>query len=340
MTAHRRRGWVGSLALGMVVSLFFLYLTLRKVAWGDVAGALAGVSLPILSLALITKGMTFLAMGLRSRGTVAPGGTVPLKELVLSHLLGYTGNNILPFRLGELLRVEYLARRHALSRSFLVGTVAIERLLDTATLLAIFGLVVPAVFGRRALSGNFLLLAGATVALLVVVVVAARWRRLPDVVGKVLRPLSAGLAELVGKQTQKVSLGLSSLSDGRWAPRIVAGTVLYWLLALGSMAIIMTAFGLDLPLWAPLLVVAVTALGTALPTSPGAVGTYHYFSALALSLLGVDRATTISFAIVAHGMAFVPYTLVGLVVFSTSLPVWARRAMAQDAVETDPSNQE
>lgn len=340
MTARRRRGWIGSLAVGVVVSVFFLYLTLRRVAWGDVAGALGGVSLPILGLALVTKGAAFLALGLRSRGTVAPGGTVAYKDLVLSHLLGYTGNNILPFRLGELLRVEYLARRHALSRSFLVGTVAIERLLDTATLLAIFALVVPAVFGRRAMSGSFPLLVGATGALFVLVVVAARWNRLPEFVGKAVRPLSARFAELVGRQTRKVSLGLSSILDRRWAPRVLAGTLLYWLASVGSVAIILAAFDLDLPPYAPLLVVAVTALGTALPASPGAVGTFHYFSALGLSLLGVDRATTISFAIVAHGMAFVPYTLVGLAVFSTSIPGWVRRAMAQDGTEAVGPNEE
>ncbi len=93
---------------------------------------------------------------------------------------------------------------------------------------------------------------------------------------------------------------------------------------MGTVRVVMAAFGLDLPWYAPVLVVAVTALGTALPSSPAFVGTYHYFSALGVSFLGVDQATAASFAIVAHAAAFVPFTLVGMAVFAGSIRVWAR----------------
>ena len=46
------------------------------------------------------------------------------------------------------------------------------------------------------------------------------------------------------------------------------------------------------------------------------MGTYHYFSALGISLLGVDDSVAASFALVAHAVAFVPFTLVGLAVFA------------------------
>ena len=50
-------------------------------------------------------------------------------------MIGYFGNNILPFRLGELLRTYIVAKDNYLSKGFVFGTVVIERLLDTVTLL-------------------------------------------------------------------------------------------------------------------------------------------------------------------------------------------------------------
>ena len=322
------RRWVGSIALSSAVSLFFLYLTLRRVEWTSVREAVSHVSLPILALALLTRGLAFLAMGLRSLATTAPGGRLPYKDLVLSHLLGYTGNNILPFRMGEILRVEFLSRKCGSARAFLFGTVATERLLDSALLLAMFGLVVPFVFGREAVSGNYILLIAGTGAAFLLAFTAALWSRMPRILGNVCRPLNVRLAQSVERNARNVSLGFRAISSAQLAPGAIAGTVLYWGASAGSIAIILAAFGLDLPGFAPFVVVAVTALGTALPATPGFVGTYHYFSALGLSLMGVDRPVAISFAIVAHAMAFLPYTFLGLVLFAGSIPLWIRRAGA------------
>ncbi|MFC1574885.1 lysylphosphatidylglycerol synthase transmembrane domain-containing protein [Gemmatimonadota bacterium] len=322
-----RRRWMWSAVLGMGISAVFLYLTLRRVDLAGVRGALGGVSLPILSLALVTRGSAFLAMGLRSRATVAPGGDVAYKSLTLSHLLGYTGNNVLPFRLGELLRVDYLARRGKLSRSFLMGTVAVERLLDSVVLLALFALTVPLVVGESLLEGSYPFLVAATVLAMGLGVLVVRWRGFPAFLGRAVQLVSSRWATTIQDHAGRVVTGLTSLASARWAPAALGATLLYWLCAVGSIRVAMAAFGLTLPWYAPFLVLAVTSLGTALPSSPSFVGTYHYFSALGLSLLGAEASTSASFAIVAHAMAFIPYTVLGLLVFARSIRVW----LGQDA---------
>jgi uncharacterized membrane protein YbhN (UPF0104 family) len=329
-TGTRRRWWT-SLGVGVVVSLVFLWLTLRRVDLAAVGDALASVSFPVLALALLTRGAAFLALGLRSRFTIAPGGRLPYRELVRAHLLGYTGNNVLPLRLGELLRIDYLARQGTLSRSFLVGTVAVERLMDTVLLLCLFAVTVPTVMGQSLMAGSYPLLVAATVAAILAALVAVRWKALPGLVERMVRPLHPGLAAALAGVVERGSEGLTALFHARWAPGALGGTLLYWLSAMGSVRVVMAAFHLQLPWYAPVVVVAVTALGTALPSSPAFVGTYHYFSALGVSLLGVDETTAASFAIVAHAVAFVPFTLVGLVVFAGSIRVWARAVEEEEA---------
>ncbi len=323
---HSGRRWSRPFLVGLAVSAGFLWLTLRRVDLAAVGTAVAGVSLPVLSLALVTRGIAFLSMGLRSRVTTALERDVSLRVLTLSHLLGYTGNNVLPLRLGELLRVDFVARRAGLSRSFLVGTVAVERLLDSVVLVVVFAATVPLAVGGASWAGAFPALATATVLALLTAMVLARWRfLLPSLLERTIRPLSPGLAGSLRGRAEEVARGLSTLSSARWLPSAVGATVLYWACALGSVQIIVAAFGLAMPWWGPSLILSLTALGTALPSSPGFVGTYHYFSALGVSTLGADPSTAASFALVAHAMAVAPYTVVGLAVFPGSLREWTKK---------------
>jgi hypothetical protein len=62
-------------------------------------------------------------------------------------------------------------------------------------------------------------------------------------------------------------------------------------------------------------VVAVfTAFATVIPSSPGFVGTYHFFVKTAIGFFGVASATATSFAIVGHAAAMLPFTLIGILI--------------------------
>src|SRR5262249_13382685 len=45
-------------------------------------------------------------------------------------LVGYAANYVLPARLGELVRADFLGRRHGISRLSIIGTIVVERLFD------------------------------------------------------------------------------------------------------------------------------------------------------------------------------------------------------------------
>lgn len=339
-TGRSSSSWRASLALGVAVSLVFLWLTFRKVDLAGVEHALERVSLPILALALLTRGAAFLALALRTRMTTSPAGKLRFRSLLVSHLIGYTGNNVLPLRLGELLRIDYLSRAEGPSRSFLLGTTAVERLLDALVLLALFALTVPTVVGASLWAGSYPILVAVAVAALVVALLVVRWKGMPALAERVVRPLHPGLAARLAEALERGAEGLGSLFHARWGGGAFGATLLYWLCSVGSVWIILSAFGMILPWYAPFLVVAVTALGTALPSSPAFVGTYDYFSALGVSMLGVGSARSASFAIVAHAMAVVPYSLVGLVVLAKAYPgrlgLDTLAAAADDPGSSDP----
>jgi hypothetical protein len=62
----------------------------------------------------------------------------------------------------------------------------------------------------------------------------------------------------------------------------------------------------------PIVVIVFVAFGTMLPSSPGFVGTYHYFATAALVFMGIAEESAAAFATLAHLMAIVPFTLIAL----------------------------
>lgn len=300
------------ISLGLAISALFAYLTLRGIDWAEMWRALTGVSLPILSLVLVTKGTGFVAMAWRSRITTAQAGPLPFNELFASHLLGFTANNILPFRVGELIRVDYLGTRTETSRAFLLATAAVERLLDAMLLLALFVLAAQSVLTDQGLSSGVGFLVVATVAALVGVLVLGRSRFLPGLLERWLTRISPAAAATVSSRAESIRRGFEVLSSPRRVVGAVLATLCYWAMGFASLTLVAKAFGLALPWWGPALILALVGVGVSVPSSPGYVGTYHYFAALALTLLGVEQSVAASFALIAHAMAIGPYTLLGV----------------------------
>ena len=72
------------------------------------------------------------------------------------------------------------------------------------------------------------------------------------------------------------------------------------------------AFQLEIPPAAALLVIAATNLGAVIPSSPGALGIYHFMAVIALSVWRVDTSTAVAFAIGAHAISIALHIVFGI----------------------------
>ncbi len=86
-------------------------------------------------------------------------------------LVGYLANNVLPARLGELVRSHYLGDREGISRASTLGTVVVERVVDTAVVVAI-GAVAILVLQVRGVVASAVLVGLAITGLLVLALAA------------------------------------------------------------------------------------------------------------------------------------------------------------------------
>lgn len=323
------------MGVGLTLSGLLAFYFLRRVNLAQLGSTLASVNLWILALCILTKGAVFSLGALRSKVFLRPLRDYRFSECFTAVLGGYVTDNIFPFRLGELVRIDLLARAGGISRSSTVAVAALERLIDLVSFLILFAVVVPLlaidVSGDRRLAWG---LATVLFALIAVGWLVAKPSRFPRIVVFLSRPCSDRVQAWLFEKAQRFVDGFSALRSSRAVAEAMALTFVSRLLGMLTIQCWLWAFGLDLPLYAPLIVMVFLSIGTMIPSSPGFIGTYHVACAYALELLGVEPAMAASVAIAGHFMATVPWTFIGLFVsLPTIRAVWKRGPRPSRRVE-------
>jgi hypothetical protein len=225
-------------------------------------------------------------------------------------MLALAVNNVFPFRVGDLASVEYLARRGSASRTACLAFVAFARLLDALSLMLIILATLPLIAIRLPLRTSFFVLVILLATVFVVLAVIARNRGLTTAIFTgASAPFGPRVRAFVARRVDTFMAGVDAARSAPALAAVFGCSVAYWLMSVMSIQTWIWAFGWHLPWYAPIVVLAFVSFGIAIPTTPGQIGTYHFFASAAMLTLGVSRSDAISFAIVGHAMAIIPFTL-------------------------------
>lgn len=326
------------------------------------ASALAGANYLYLLPAIAAYFAAVLFRTWRWKYLLAPMRPIPLARLFPVVVVGYMANNLLPARLGEVVRSYYLGQREGVSATSALATVVVERVYDGLALL--FLLAVTALFlpvaglvGQLSQSTHLpaWLLSAVGVAPFLAVMVA--------LVGASLYP---GKALWVGQQLARplplrwraramhlgvrFIEGLHVLRSPRRLVTVFLWSLPVWLSEAAMYYVLALSFGLEgafatLGMMAAgiLMVTAISNLATSLPSSPGAVGPFEFFGAATLVFLGAERGVASAYAVALHIALLAPVTLAGLVYLwleNLSLSQLAKRSQSQRVVLPDAGNDE
>lgn len=309
---RKHQAWL--IGLGVLVSGLFVYLMFRKVDLTELATHVSQVDPHILALALVVDLVAFLVLALRSHVLLRPLHPYPFWTVLKSILLAYAGNYVFPARAGEVMRLGFLVHKGGASTSSCLAVVAAERILDAGFILAL-SLVGISLSVVEAPTGITLyVLAGILAACIVLAFLAGRFpgavKRAVHRVGRLFgRAVSASF---IDRSFDGFSRGLQGLSSIRHLLLILLATGCNWGLTAVSIHIWLIAFGLSLPWYASLVILGFVAFGLAVPSSPGNVGTFHYFVTHALVPFGVPLVLAASVAVVGHAVKM-PFVFVGVV---------------------------
>jgi glycosyltransferase 2 family protein len=233
--------------------------------------------------------------------------------------VGYMGNNVLPARAGEMLRVVLLSKRADAGKRSLLGTVVAERLLDAIALGAIFVAVVYGALRNTTLpSDRPLVVAGVALVLFALALVALQLLRRQGALARFrdfVRPMAGAPRALLSRK------GFA----------LLLGSLLIWAVEASVYLSVARATELhDLSGMGALYIVALTNLFAMLPAAPGYVGTFDAAVVFGVKAVGGAGSATVSYLLLLRFVLFVPITLVGLVVLVVRYGGWSRlRAVAR-----------
>lgn len=303
------------LGLGLLLSGLALGFLLSRVDGTQLVSALRSANPWILSGCLLTKGAVLALNATRTRILLLPLRRYKFVDCFIPWLSGYVTDNLLPFRLGELVRIDLLARAGEVSRSSTIAVVGLDRLIDLMSMLLLFAVAAPLLTfdlarADRLAIVTFIMVAGLALALWLATHPSAISRGTAIVV----RPLTPAIQQWVVEKAQRFSEGLGALRSRSMIATVMGITLVARLVGMLTIQCWLWAFDLSLPLYAPLIVLLFISIGTMIPSSPGFIGTFHLACAYSLELMGVEPGMAASVAIVGHFMATVPWTVGGLFV--------------------------
>ena len=315
---------VGLRLLPFAVSGACIWLLATRFDWSAVGGALMGAHWP---LVVVAVGLVLAYLPVRAvRWRLMLGATAPPFGTVLRvYAVSIAVAAAIPGS-GEVVRAVALGRRGGVPTAYVLGTVAVEKGLDTALtlMLMLLGLWTAALRDEQVdhlLLGAALLTSAGLLAGIALLAALVRW--LPP--GAVWTPpqwVPPRLARLLARLVAVSLAAAERFGSGARAiwhlPRrrqaaILALTlvswVATWLLTLAALA----AFGLAVQgalaavLWGAL------ALGLSVPSAPGGLGTFQLVVVTVLQAFDQPVAPSLAFAIGFHALTAGPIFLAGAV---------------------------
>ena len=308
MAARTALRHIAAAAFGIGVGTLFLWLALEQVDVNELRAVAALVDLRLVTVAALFYWTALILRVCRWQTLLRQIAPAPLLQVLETLVVGYAVNNLLPARLGEVVRAAYAKRRLGIGRARVFGSIVVERFLDLAAILSclIIGLIAFRMVERSAPLPTFELIAlnaGGVIGVVMLGMFAIRSGdlqrlRIPDPVLAVINDFRYGLGTL----------------NRRSGALVGALSVLIWFFEVAALVWMFAAFGVELEGYQAMLVMGAASLSTLVPTAPGYLGTYQLVFVLAMSSFGYNGSIGIVTSTACQVVLFGSVSIVGLAI--------------------------
>ncbi len=295
--------------IGLAVSALLLYLAARNVHLAEILPLLRQANYFYLALAGAASLLAVWLRAWRWRYLIPNSQAMKTGNLFSATMIGFMGNNLLPLRIGDLARAYIAARKERVTASAMLATVVIERLLDVFAILAMLSVIFFHMPLPRWIGNGFLLMLALGGAAWIVLLSIHRWSAVLD--GWIARLTPERYRSRIQELRASFFAGLATMRHTRNLTIAALLSVPIWTTyALGTYAAL-KACAIDAPFSASWVVLAFVGIGVSLPSAPGFVGTFQFFTVAALALFSVDSQTAFGYSLLHHLAQYIPVTLFG-----------------------------
>lgn len=294
---------------GLAIAIIW---SVHGVNFEEVTVILKNMNVFMTIIVLILTLLNLLVRAMEWKLIVNPLKTIPLINAFSSYVLGVFTNLFLPFKLGDLAQGYSLGKKHDISKIAAVSTVLLQRIFEMSSLLLLMAVVAlvfsfPLLFSRRTLIFGLLIIIGVSLLFLLFEkresVIA--WLEL------VLGNISPRLSGNIGKSFDLFISGTKAMHNLPGVLKILSVSLFSWLVQIVMVWVTARALGISIDLVSSAVVLLIINLGLAIPIAPGNIGTFQFFSIIALSLFSVPKSQALIFSIIFQIIQGIPVLIGG-----------------------------
>ncbi|MGA3280953.1 MAG: lysylphosphatidylglycerol synthase transmembrane domain-containing protein [Smithella sp.] len=302
--------------LGILISVVLIYLSVRGINIQDVLNDLKKIQLSYVILFILLMIFMQYLRSYRWGVILQPMEKINQVPLFSITSVGFLAIAAIPARIGELARPYLISKRSSIKMSSALGTIFIERILDSFTVLTIATVVLlidmpfdlPSWMVKSSIIFSLLALSLFCFILFLIL------RR-----EAALKFINIILNRLPGKLANKIDVAIHHFIDGlqivtniKLFSYLLFLSVVIWLVDILAIYVLLLAFGFTLPVMASFVLMVILIVGIAIPAAPGFVGNWHYACVFALGLFGLPKADALSFAVVHNFLSMAIVLVLGV----------------------------
>ena len=300
--------------IGIGISIIFVYFAFRDIDFEEFLSAIKGAEYIWILPAFAAMVASFWLRGYRWKYILKPVKEVSTTAAFSATMIGYMANNVLPFRIGDIVRLIAIWKDSGVSKAAALGSVLIERIFDLFMIMAIFGLALisyPDLPEWAVVTGYF------AIALFIFLIAFSVYSR--NNIESLVRMNNFIAGKISARAAAKSEVVIRSFSDGlrvihdvRQLVWIVFLSIILWTINVLWVWFAIEIFDFNLPFTASLLILLFILFAVSIPSAPGYVGTFHGFVIAGFVFMGIDVDLARASAVVMHASNFIPVTLLGL----------------------------
>lgn len=264
---------------------------------------------------------------------VRPIKVVPLYQALTSYLVGVFSNLVLPFKLGDVAQGYSLSRSQELSKISVVSAVLVQRIFEVTSLMLVMVFVgvvfsFPLLLQRNTVILGLLVLFG-----VVVIFYAYRTREhLMRGIERIVSRISPKLGKIAANWVEQILQGIKVVNNISDVSKITCLSLLSWGVQISMVRLTAEALQISIDIVASAVVLLVINLGLVIPLAPGNIGTFQFFSILALSIFSVPKSKALTFSVIFQLIQGIP------VIIGGSYSLFQEIICSKYSVSSDVSN--
>lgn len=321
--------------VGFLLTGLALWLSFRNLDWTALQESFSRVNMVWVCLAVLNVLLTVYAMGWRWRLLLRSKIKVSMGYLFQLNIISQYINIIVPGRFGEIAKAWLPAKRFRISGSYVLGTIAIEKMFDFFAWVILW-VSVPAFFAfQDKLKGYTMALVICVILIILLVLVV--WKR--ELVRKWLYFFSSLLPEKLKRRVlnflEKGLEAFSQLKNSKTSLLLALYTAAIILLSSLSNFLLFRAYEFNLSFFEAMVLLLVIQVGSAPPSVPGKIGIFEYMVILGLSIFSIGKADAIGYGLMLHLVSYLPKIILGFI-FMANLNISLKKTEAElDKFEED-----